>query len=78
MQIALDIAVDYHNTRRDSAYDRAPAGDDNALRLMDRAFYPALQNEILLDADIAFEAQRRTEHRDVEVDSLRPRIFKRS
>src|SRR6185436_8812007 len=64
VQVAFDRAVDDDDARVDVALDDALVADRHALRVIDRAFDPALQDEILVGTELALEPQRGAEHRD--------------
>src|SRR4030095_3132348 len=66
-QVAFDLAVDHDDACVDVALAHTLGADRHALRVIDRAFDPALQDEIFIGTELALEAQRGTQHGDVAI-----------
>ncbi len=65
VQVAFDAAVDHDYAGVNVSYHGTIRADRDALSVVDRAFDPALQNEVFFRAQLTFEAQRRAEHGDL-------------
>src|SRR5262249_27123523 len=77
VQVAFDGAVDRDHARMNVALYDTVGADGDALRVIDRAFESALQDEVFVGAQLTLEAQRGSEDGHLAIGRRRGRRLAR-